>query len=439
MGIKLLLISDHYPPFIGGAHRQTQLLAKELARRGHDVTVATVWHPGTPAVEDDDGVMVYRFRQLRTWLPGTSRKPGQRHQTPFPDPVTTLAVRQLIKRIRPDLIHAYGWFSYSCAAALTGLDIPLMISARDYGYSCATRTLVYRGQELCDGPEMARCLGCAAQLYGRRKGWAAALGLKLSNGLLRRKLTGVHSISTYVQTITRRDFTNDEEGSTPYAEVIIPSFREEGEDEGDPGPEVRRILRQLPDEPFIMFVGALRLVKGLESLLAAYVRLEAPPPLVLIGTREFDTPRDFPPGVVILESLPHAAVMAAWERALFGAIPSLWPEPLGSVVYEGMSRGKAVIGTTPGGHADMITDMETGLLVPAGDVDALTRAMSLLLRDDALRQKLGAAALARARDFSAAVNVPRFEQFYQELIDTHHGSGRRIRSVESVSPVDLGV
>jgi glycosyltransferase involved in cell wall biosynthesis len=171
----------------------------------------------------------------------------------------------------------------------------------------------------------------------------------------------------------------------------------------------------------MLFVGALRLVKGLKPLLAAYERLEAPPPLVLIGTVEADTPRAFPPGAVVLEKFPHAAVMAAWDRCLFGVLPSLWPEPLGSVVYEGMSRGKAVIGTTPGGHTDMIVEGESGYLVPAGDVPALAAAMRRLLAQPELREKFGRAGRARARLFTAEVAVPHFEQVYRRLVTEASG------------------
>src|SRR4029078_7850246 len=109
-------------------------------------------------------------------------------------------------------------------------------------------------------------------------------------------------------------------------------------------------------------------------------------PLVLIGTYERDTPTPFPSGAIVLTNVPHAAVLAAWERALFGVTPSLWPEPLGAVVFEGMSCGKAVIGTSPGGHAEMIVDGETGVLVAPGDSTALATAMDELIRDPALRE-----------------------------------------------------
>jgi glycosyltransferase involved in cell wall biosynthesis len=111
--------------------------------------------------------------------------------------------------------------------------------------------------------------------------------------------------------------------------------------------------------------------------------------------------------------------MEAWERALFGVTPSLWPEPFGSVVHEGMSRGKPIIGTDHGGHTDMIVDGENGRLVPPGDVHALTLAMQDLISDPARRDRLGRAARERAERFSAAAVIPQFIRAFEEL-----GAGR---------------
>ena len=230
MSLRILLVSDHYPPFIGGAHRQTQLLAHELKQRGHEVNVATVWSGGLPEVEDDAGVRVFRLKQIRTWLPGVVNDRKQRHQPPFPDPITVAGLRRVIRRFKPDVVHAYGWFSYSSALALLGTNTPLLISARDYGYSCATRTLVYRGEQVCDGPALSKCLDCTANLYGTPKGWLAAWGVLMGRALLKHKVRGVHSISAYVQAIMRRDFFGNQK-TDAIAEAIIPSFREDDADQ----------------------------------------------------------------------------------------------------------------------------------------------------------------------------------------------------------------
>jgi glycosyltransferase involved in cell wall biosynthesis len=417
--MRILLASDHYPPFIGGAQRQTRLIAHELRRRGHQVVVATVWQDRQPAREDDDGVPVRRLKQLRTLAPILRAPPRRRHQPPFPDPVTVLELRRLMDHFRPDVIHAAGWFTYSCAAALIGRNVPLVVSARDYGFSCAKATLMHRGK-VCSGPGLGKCMACAGAHYGVPRGWLAAAGVLGSRPLIRGKATVLHSVSQYVDLVVRRDLMDGEALARTPLEVI-PTFRV---DEDGPANGAGDVLRPLPKGPFILYVGALRRVKGIEALLAAYRRLVDPPPLVLLGTREADTPRDLPPDVLVIDGLPNWAVLEAWDRSLFGVLPSRWPEPLGSVVHEAMSRGKAVVGTTPGGHADIIEHGRNGLLVPAGDAEALEGAMRTLIEDPALCERLGTAARARARDFTADVVVPRYERLYTRAIRAASAASR---------------
>jgi glycosyltransferase involved in cell wall biosynthesis len=160
------------------------------------------------------------------------------------------------------------------------------------------------------------------------------------------------------------------------------------------------------------------------QLLAAHARLAAPPPLVIIGTRHLGAPSEFPAGITVLYDVPHATVMAAWERALFGVAPSVWAELFGNVVLEAMSRGKAMISTAPGGHADLVVNGETGLLVPAGSVEALVSAMHRLVSDAALRDRMGRAAMRRASLFTSEVVLPQFEALYHEIVArAGHGSG----------------
>jgi len=420
--MRILLASDHYPPFVGGAQRQTKVLAHELHARGHEVAVATVRQDDLPAQSEDDGVAVHRLGQLRT-LPLVRGRPRRRHQPPFADPVTVIELRRLVRRLRPDVVHAAGWFAYSCAEALSGSEIPLLVSARDYGFSCATATLVHEGAP-CSGPGLAKCMACAGSYYGKPRGWLATLGVLGSRGRLRGRIDGLHSISSYVSEMSERDFLGPRaagEGGDAQrpATEIIPSFRVEDAPGSDRTP-----LAALPSEPFILFVGALRRVKGIEVLLCAYEQLADPPPLVLLGTRERDTPAALPRGARRVDPMPHWAVLEAWSASMFGVAPSLWPEPFGSVVHEGMSRGRAVIGTSTGGHADMIEHGVTGLLVPGGNSTALREAMRNLIADRELRERLGRGALERSQLFTAAAVVPRFEALYERLLERRHGQNR---------------
>ncbi len=66
-----------------------------------------------------------------------------------------------------------------------------------------------------------------------------------------------------------------------------------------------------------------------------------------------------------------------------------------NVVAEAMSQGLAVIATTAGSIPELVVHERTGLLVPAGNPEALAQAMALLIRDPRRRQMLGAAGAAR--------------------------------------------
>lgn len=412
--MRILLATDHYPPFIGGAHRQVALLGQELSTRGHDVEVVTTRQPDLAKRERQGAVGVHRLLQVRSLLRRPRDTSIQHYHPPFADPLVAWQIRRLVRDFEPDIVHAYGWISFSCTLGLVGTRIPMIVSVRDYAYSCPTRTMVYNSGP-CDGPAFSKCLGCASRHYGVAKGHLATTGIWAHRARLRNRVRGVHSISSYVQSITRRDFLTNGHDAThrPVVEAVIPSFRTDVQKHSI---DVTPYLDQLPDEPFILFVGAIRRVKGVDELLAAYESLSSPPPLVVLGTLERDSPRAFPDGVHVVQDFPHDAVLATMDRCLFAAFPSLWPEPLGSVVHEAMSRGVAVIGTKPSGHEDMIVDGETGYLVPCGDVHALAAAMQALIDDPIACGRFGQAGLIRSRLFTAAETLPQFESLYREVI-----------------------
>jgi glycosyltransferase involved in cell wall biosynthesis len=387
-----------------------ELFANELSRRGHTVAVATAWHEQAPALEDDGEVIVHRIRDLPSRARWISASPTRHTPPPFPDPEAVWRLRRLINRFQPDLIPAYGWLAHSAATALAGRRIPLIIWGHEYANVCAMRSLYRLEREICSGPAPVKCLVCSTRGRGLAKGSVAAASVLGVRRLLRRKTTALHSVSRYVAMVLSRDLT------VPGARsVVIANFHEEG----NAGPADQAILRSLPSQPFILFVGALRRVKGIDELVEAYGCLQDPPPLVMVGSRTPDTPASFPPDVTVLNDVPHATVMAMWDRALFGVFPSKWPEPLATVVHEAMSRGRPAIATTPGGHEDMIDHGESGFLVPAGDARALARAMAQLVTDDGLRERMGAVASERARRFTREVVVPELERFYYDTVDRH--------------------
>jgi glycosyltransferase involved in cell wall biosynthesis len=107
--------------------------------------------------------------------------------------------------------------------------------------------------------------------------------------------------------------------------------------------------------------------------------------------------------------------MQAWQRSLFGVVPSLNPDASPTVTLEAMACGRAVIGSRTGGIVDQVSEGETGLLVPPGDMQALRKAMQCLADDPGLRERMGAAARKRVVEFQANVVVSKIEKVYQSL------------------------
>ena len=77
------------------------------------------------------------------------------------------------------------------------------------------------------------------------------------------------------------------------------------------------------------------------------------------------------------------------------ALASDW-EGFGLALLEAMAAGRPVVATAVGGVPEVVSDGETGILVPAGDMFGFAEALARLLRDDTTRHRMGVAAARRA-------------------------------------------
>lgn len=74
-------------------------------------------------------------------------------------------------------------------------------------------------------------------------------------------------------------------------------------------------------------------------------------------------------------------------------------EGLCTSLIDAMAASKASVATTVGGVPEVVADGETGFLVPARDHEAMADRLIQLLKDQSLRERMGQAALSRAREF----------------------------------------
>ena len=103
--------------------------------------------------------------------------------------------------------------------------------------------------------------------------------------------------------------------------------------------------------------------------------------------------------VHLMGALPHEDTLRVIRAADFFVLSS-HTEGLSHTLLEAMQLGTPCIASAVGGNLEVIRDGETGVLVPDGDVEALTEAMQTLASDSALCDKLADAASEDISRFS---------------------------------------
>jgi glycosyltransferase involved in cell wall biosynthesis len=86
------------------------------------------------------------------------------------------------------------------------------------------------------------------------------------------------------------------------------------------------------------------------------------------------------------------------------------------VLLEAMACGRAVVMTGSPGLSEYLRHDETGMIVPQGDVDALSRAVEALLAEPERAAELGAAARATVVRFSTAYQATVLEEIVRSCL-----------------------
>jgi starch synthase len=134
--------------------------------------------------------------------------------------------------------------------------------------------------------------------------------------------------------------------------------------------------------------------------------------LRLVGGGEQPSP--LPTGVVCLGQTPREALLREMSEADVFVFPSLF-EGFALVILEAMATGLPVITTSNTAGPDLIEDGKEGLIVPAGDVEALQTAMAFLLNDPERARAMGHAAHEKAKEYTWERYGEKYEAMLHEL------------------------
>jgi glycosyltransferase involved in cell wall biosynthesis len=188
-----------------------------------------------------------------------------------------------------------------------------------------------------------------------------------------------------------------------------------------------------PGRGAFLFFGRIQAYKGLGILLDAVEMLDRRGldfSVAIAGTgADLDLHRDRIAALrqVRLDErfIPAEEVGPLFEQADAVVMPYLDATQSG-VAALALNAGRAVIVSDVGSVGEVVRDDENGLIVPAGDAQALAAAMSRLLVEPGLVARLAACAAATARaDLSWDAVARETEAVYDKAIALRGGSGRR--------------
>lgn len=198
------------------------------------------------------------------------------------------------------------------------------------------------------------------------------------------------------------------------------------------GPALRASLGLPADTPLVLTMSRLVYKKGLTYLLEAWPQVLAAQPRAVLVIAGYGDLRDqlerraAELGLAASVRFPGQLERAEAARAINGAdvyvVPSIRDQRgnvdgLPNALLEGMAAARPIVASRVAGIPDVIDDGVHGLLVPEREPGAIAAAVSRLLADRALAERLGAAARARVRDdLTWDMAAQRFERAYARAL-----------------------
>jgi glycosyltransferase involved in cell wall biosynthesis len=356
--MRVLVVSGIWPPDVGGPASHAPDVADFLYERGHHVeVVTTAWSP--PAQR------AYRVSAVPRTLPA-----GVRH-------VRGAALVHHRARAA-DAVYTTGMFGRSFAGATVARKPYVVKLTADPAFERARRRGIVRG-DLDEFQQTAR-------------GARIAL-LRLARDVELRRAAHVFCPSDYLRGLTIT-------WGVPADRVsVLPN----------PAPELSGLpprdelrARLGLNGRSLAFAGRLTAQKSLGIALEAVAASEGVTLVIAGDGDELDRlcrqARELAveDRVRFLGPQPRERVLELFRAADASILSSSW-ENFPHTVVEALAAGTPVIATAVGGVGEIVRDGENGLLVPAGDVDALARAVRRFFSEDELRDRLRAAAADSVR------------------------------------------
>jgi UDP-glucose:(heptosyl)LPS alpha-1,3-glucosyltransferase len=395
--MKVALIIQNPDPRLGGAELYTLNLARSLAARGHEVTLAAEDGPASTRDEVQRAGITCRYfgRHGRSrW----ARMQG------FLD-----KARELFDARRHDIIHAMlpVW---KCDVYQPHAGLATYLQAR--GHLKHPNAIVQRLSQMANhlNPKRVDQARVEQALMTGSGGGRPPLLLSIS----------------FLMHDYARDYFHYPDDRMEMLRYGIDLDRFDPASDAYPARESMRSQWKLrPEQRVGIFIGHNWIRKGVPEAIAAMGRLKAQGTgenlVLLLAGRDDPRPyRKQAQRLGVAERIRFADTAAdppAFYRAADFLLLPTRQDTCSIVVLEALVMGLPVITTLQNGASELIVPGRQGLLMERGDSSALAQAMAAML-DDRSRTAMAAEALAMRECFGQRAHVDAIERIYQKVIAT---------------------
>jgi glycosyltransferase involved in cell wall biosynthesis len=351
--LRILHLYKDYYPVLGGIENHVGLLAESQARAGHEVTVLVTSRTSHTQREVRNGVTVIKAGRLI-----------EAASTPL-----SLSMPWLLLRQRPDITHLH--FPYPPGEVSQWPHIGRRVTVISYHSDVVRqRRLLWLYR-----PAMLRILRRVDRILVSSPNYLE------SSEVLR-------SLRSHC--------------------TVVPYGIDQTRFQNVTGAAAQRIHDSYGPGPWVLFVGVLRYYKGLRYLLEAMKDVHAR--LMIVGDgpegpalRQATETLGLNEQVTFAGAVPDSELAAYYRAASVFCLPaSERSEAFGLVQVEALASGVPIVSTELGTGTSYVNQHDvSGLVVPARDPSVLAQALERVLSDTALRQRLAAGALCRAKAFTA--------------------------------------
>lgn len=415
----LLAVHQFLPRYMSGTEMLTYYVAKELQRRGHEVSVITAVpnsdHYGFEITEYDGlEVIGYHYHAQRV-----AQKSGNIMQAEYSNLEFAELLEKFLKGNKFDAIHCFhlGRLTSSLIDIANFAGIPIYFTATDFWMICPTNQLRYSDNTFCLGPidGGANCIKHLAtisqpKIISKAINFIPNVMIKRMGKVIQRKWWPEKKFSSFVNSLTKRkdvvfsEMNKVEKIFVPtrfmHDRLVtngIPSNKLIYQPFGLPFQQHIRQRKTNLDGIRIAYIGTISEHKGLHILLAAMETL----PEHEYQLRVYGNSKDFPNyynelynkysskhNIEFCGTFPNSEIIKILSEVDVLIVPSLWYENTPLVIFSAYAANVPIIASNVPGISEVVKDGYNGLLFDVGDSRTLANKLKQFLDNADLRKRL---------------------------------------------------